>query len=262
MASIYVNHSKNGLYVAVETNEVVNFKNYNVEPTHHVITRNDIIRALNIAASFLRCYVDSQQGEMDSTKNAYHKIKHHFKDYCDTHYGVSSQVHRMTFLRKMMKTGLCNEDRSRLFLKLISQMYNKEDYNFVIWSTNRHGEEDMAMTFKEDEGMKYIQNKMNSSDTFQDIKIENIKHHDLEEKVSNIEDAYYGGAEFGPWFSKFLTEMSEKNPGIFFKKMEDGVPFGLWLLAKTIENENNKLMIFLRRIIGKIMFDDEHIFSA
>lgn len=260
MPSIYINHSKNGLYI---TGKEKDFKHFNVEPTDDTVSSQDIIDASTSVTRFIEAFqthADTSVLETDTTKKLEDDMKHYFKDFCDSIYGVCGCYNRFRLLGQLMVPVLSKEDSSECFLKLTRRMYNRINYNIVIWCTDRHGKSDPAMTFREDEYMDHILKKMN--DSTRAVKIEYIKNHDLKNLVSSIENAYYEMVDFDPWLENLLNKLKNETPGIFFKKMDDGVPFGMWIIAKTIETQSNNIIAGLRKTIGQLLFDNEYIFST
>ena len=258
MISIYINHSKNGLYI---TNESVISKEYDVELTSHIVSERDIIESTLITSQFIDAFsnVNGVNGD-DQKKKAVHNMKINVKDYCDNIYSVSNNPQRISLLKKLFCKNLSEEDRSDMFLKLVKRMFNKDNYNIVIWHKNRYNIKDPVITFKDETYLEYVKRKIDNCDVSHELRIENINVHDVEKMTISIEDIYYKSSTFDSQLYKMVKSFSDESPGIFFKKLNDGVPFGMWLLLKTIETENNNLIIECRKVIGYLFFDDEHIF--
>lgn len=75
-----------------------------------------------------------------------------------------------------------------------------------------------------------------------------IKISDIEYQKQYIEDMYYEGAELEVFLKKHFIEIMKNRQGMIFKKFENNVPYGLWLLSKTMNTQ-------IKNYICRLLFD-------
>ena len=253
MIKKYVDHGRNGLYLTELTTNKLNLEKIDsqliLEISADEFKEKEILEGIELVINTI---------EDDNTKKITYNFKAIVKQMCEENLFIHSNIVRSTTLAKFFKKDFKwnTEDKSELFLKVCERMYNKIDYNFVICVKRRNGLENI-ITFRDHTYLEYISNL--GCDTYIQIIIDNINSHDTDNWVRKVEEMYYEVDDFSKRLNNLIKEFLE-TPGILFKKLKNGIPFGLWLVSQFIDT-GDSLDISTRQRLGQIFFERSDIFN-
>lgn len=237
----YVNHSRNGLYV------VSGFPTKELEYVSDIedVSREDIEERIP-------CYTS------DDKKLLCRRFRDFFRKLCEDNVYIHINGQREIYLRKFFSKRYRwdGNDKTDIFLKLCERMYNKTEYSFVI-SIKRKDGRDIIETFQDTGYLDFIRNQ---TDSYLQVKVDNINCFDAESWSLKVEEMFYQVEDFGERLIRLIDNFLE-TPGMLFKKIKNGVPFGLWLVGQLIDNvDDNDRIIITKEKLGLLFFQSRSVF--
>lgn len=257
----YIDHGRNGLYITESTTMPIK----KVDP--------ELILEIDVSSSNqqeIMCGIQEfSEIRFDESSDQKKKIHVGFvnitKQLCEDnlfiHFNSLRHITLTKFFQPRFRFDFWNvEDKIELFLKVCERMYNKSDYNFVISIKRQDGTEKIR-TFRDNGYLDYI-SRIDRNTYFQ-VTIDNVKVYNPEEWVTKVEEMYYAVENFAERLNTMI-EGFLATPGLLFKKLNSGIPFGLWLVSQFIDTGDDhieKIMITKQKL-GKMFFENDLIFSG
>ena len=257
----YIDHGRNGLYIT-ETTTTPSSK---IEP--ELVLEIDVRRSSQ--QEITNGIIEFSEIRFDETSDQQKKILVGFvnitKQLCEDnlfiHFNSLRHITLTKFFQPRFRFDFWNvEDKIELFLKICERMYNKHDYDFVICIKRQDGTEKIR-TFRDNTYLDYISRI--DRDTYFQVVIDNVKSYNPEAWVKHVEEMYYEVEDFADRLNTMI-EGFLVTPGILFKKLSNGIPFGLWLVSQFIDTGDDhieKIMVTKQKL-GKMFFENDLIFSG
>ena len=251
----YVDHGRNGLYM---TEIKKSKKKLGKELIFEIEVKDQ--ECIEILDGF-RCI---SLVNLDQKKKIIFHCKEITKQLCEDNLFIHlSHMRGITltkFFEHRYRSEFWNiEDKIELFLKVCERMYNKIDYNFVISIKRKDGSENIK-TFVDNSYIDYI-NKVNN-DSYIQVTIDNVKCYDPDFWIKKIEEMYYEVENFAERLN-VVIESFLTTPGMLFKKLKNGIPFGLWLVSQFIDtgDDHNEKITITKQKLGQMFFEEPNVFS-
>lgn len=258
----YVDHGKNGLYLVGKIHMI------DPELVFEISVEKNKISEIKDGLVFITNILPD--GTTDREKKRVYFFNKTVKQMCEENLFIHFNDIRSITLTKFFEPSFRSdfwivEDKIDLFLKVCERMYNKTDYNFVISIKKKDGSEKIR-TFLDHSYLDYI-NSINNIDTGEEssylqITIDNIKCYEPDVWIEKVEEMFYEVEDFAVRLNTII-EGFLNTPGMLFKKVKNGIPFGLWLVSQFIDTEDEyseKIMVTKQKL-GKLFFDSSEIFG-